>query len=568
MKNIVLAALLLTGLVTLFGSQAMAQDVCPRGTAGSDLPQPPDLYSQNGVLNVSMSYQTTMDAEGRTLFCFVTSDGAESPTLHVNPGDTINITLTNMLTNAPGAPAEIMASGKDVCGNATMLTTSVNMHFHGTNTSPNCHSDETIHTLVNPGDTFKYSLHIPKDEPPGLYWYHPHVHGISSPAVQGGATGAIEVEGIANVQPAVAGLPERFIVLRDQQFVEFPDSTLAPYWDVSVNYVPVSYPHYPPAIVKMQTGSKEFWRVVNADANTIMDLQVVYDGVVQPLQVVALDGVPTGSKDGTRKGTIVTKTDILLPPAGRAEFILTAPSSSSVNAVFKTLTIEGGPAADVNPERPLIKIMATAAPAKLPRMPAPNGAPRKFRFDDLANAKVTATRHLYFSEISQTHVQQKPPGQREFHPTRFFITVVGQTETLFNPNNPPAIVTTKGAVEEWKIENRTQEVHEFHIHQVHFLVQEINGVRIPKDQQQLYDTFQVPYWDGETHPYPYIRVKMDFRGPTIGDFLYHCHILDHEDAGMMAIIRVKSPGHAGTGKQAAAKSKRMRFASAQAAQVH
>src|SRR6185437_670221 len=284
-----------------------------------------------------------------------------------------------------------------------MMTTSVNMHFHGTNTSPKCHSDETIRTLVNPGDTFKYSLHIPKDEPPGMYWYHPHVHGISSAAVQGGATGAIEVEGIANVQPAVAGLPERIIVLRDQQFVEFPDSTLAPFWDVSVNYVPVSYPHYPPAIVKMQAGSKEFWRVVNASANTIMDLQVTYDGVVQPLQVVAFDGVPTGSKDGTRKGTVVTKTDILLPPAGRAEFILAAPSSSSVNAVFKTLNIEGGPAADVNPERPLIKIMASAAPAKLPRMPAPNGAPRKMRFDDLANAKVTATRHLYFSEISQTH---------------------------------------------------------------------------------------------------------------------------------------------------------------------
>jgi hypothetical protein len=79
------------------------------------------------------------------------------------------------------------------------------------------------------------------------------------------------------------------------------------------------------------------------------------------------------------------------------------------------------------------------------------------------------------------------------------------------------------------------------MHQIHFLVEEVNGVKIPKDQQQLYDTFQVPYGTG-SRPFPSIKVKMDFRGPTVGDFVYHCHILDHEDGGMMAIIRVKPAG--------------------------
>ena len=111
-----------------------------------------------------------------------------------------------------GCPAEPTSAASP-----DMTATSVNMHFHGTNTSPRCHSDEVIRTLINSGETFNYTLHIPNDEPPGLYWYHPHVHGISSMAVQGGSTGAIEVEGIANVQPAVAGLPERYLVLRDQQ---------------------------------------------------------------------------------------------------------------------------------------------------------------------------------------------------------------------------------------------------------------------------------------------------------------------------------------------------------------
>jgi FtsP/CotA-like multicopper oxidase with cupredoxin domain len=120
----------------------------------------------------------------------------------------------------------------------------------------------------------------------------------------------------------------------------------------------------------------------------------------------------------------------------------------------------------------------------------------------------------------------------------FYITVDGQQNRLFDPNEPPAITTNKGAVEEWTIQNRSPEVHEFHIHQIHFLVEEVDGVKIPKDQQQFYDTYQVGYYDGVSETFPYIKVKMDFRGAVVGDFVYHCHILDHEDGGMMAKIRV------------------------------
>jgi FtsP/CotA-like multicopper oxidase with cupredoxin domain len=452
----------------------------------------------------------------------------------------------------------------DVCGTPDMTATSVNMHFHGTNTSPRCHSDEVIRTLINSGEAFDYTLRIPKDEPPGLYWYHPHIHGISSMAVQGGSTGAIEVEGIANVQPAVAGLPERYLVLRDQQRIIQghppgrslkPDGypfTPVPNWDVSVNYVPVSWPHYVPSVIRMQTGSKEFWRVVNAGANTILDIKVTYDGVAQPLQIVAFDGVPTGSKDGRRQGTIVTQKDILLAPSGRAEFIIAAPTSSSTVAMLSTAAIDGGPSSDNNPARPLAQIVATDAPASLPRMAAPKAPSRHLRFDDLANAKVTEQRVLYFSE------KNPPASPPEHEGTAFFITVDGQEELPYDPNNPPAITTTRGAVEEWTIQNRTAEVHEFHIHQVHFLVEAINGVPIPKRQQQLYDVFQVGYWTG-TGAYPSITAKLDFRGPTTGDFVYHCHILDHEDMGMMAIIRVL-PNNGGKVRQARARPRHVRIA--------
>jgi FtsP/CotA-like multicopper oxidase with cupredoxin domain len=80
-------------------------------------------------------------------------------------------------------------------------------------------------------------------------------------------------------------------------------------------------------------------------------------------------------------------------------------------------------------------------------------------------------------------------------------------------------------------------VHEFHIHQIHFQVRAINKTPVPLAQRQFRDTFQVPYWTG-TGPYPSVTLRMDFRGAVVGDFVYHCHILDHEDNGMMAIVRV------------------------------
>ncbi|HTT99867.1 MAG TPA: multicopper oxidase domain-containing protein, partial [Rhizomicrobium sp.] len=353
MKYILRGFLLVLSLTALMPATAWADGgICPRPAAQTEVLPPPDLYSVNGTLDVTMNYYTSVDDQGRTLFCFVTSDGKESPTLHVNPGDTIKINLTNQVPNPPGAPSEKMFTPDVACGSTVMTAASVNIHFHGTNTTPKCHSDEVIHTLINSGENFQYVLKIPKDEPPGLYWYHPHVHGTSSMMLQGGATGMIEVEGIANIQPAVSGLPERFIILRDQQFTESAGQgsglPAQPFWDTTINYVPVSFPAYHPAIIKMQSGSQEFWRVVNAGANTIMDVQVLYDGVAQPLQIVAFDGVPTGSKNGKHQGTIVTQTDIMLMPSARAEFIVAAPSSSVHKAQFVTRGIDGGPASDVN----------------------------------------------------------------------------------------------------------------------------------------------------------------------------------------------------------------------------
>lgn len=521
----------------LLPAVALAQPMqpCPRFPVGSNLMEPPDLFSHDGVLNVDLTYLTRVDQNGNTLYCFVTDNGTQSPTLHVHPGDLLAINFKNGLSASPGhahsMPSMTMSGPpSDACGAVVMTDTSVNIHYHGTNTPPVCHQDEVIKTLVNAGQTFQYRVQFPPDEPPGLYWYHPHVHGIAEAAVQGGASGAIIVEGIENVNPAVAGLRERVIVMRDNPVPGNPTpGGEVPSWDLSVNYIPIPYPSFTPAVLSMQPGERQFWRVANATADTILDLQVQYDGVPQPLQVIGLDGVPVGSQDGTGKGISYTATDIYLAPAARAEFIVAAPGPHVHNATFLTLDIDTGPDGDNDPQRPIATI-STQVPdtAALPAVPAVSGPPNRQRFAGLRQAQPTTTRNLYFSEVLQD--PSNPLG-----PTNFFITVDGQTPTLFSPDNPPAIVTTQGSVEDWIIENRAMENHEFHMHQIHFLVLEQNGVPVPNGQ--YLDMINIPYWSG-SGPYPSVKVRMDFRGQDIGDFVYHCHILGHEDNGMMAIIRV------------------------------
>ncbi len=90
----------------------------------------------------------------------------------------------------------MISNATDKCRDETETITSVNIHYHGTNTSPRCGSDEVIHTIINFGEIFQYSLKFPKSEAPDLYWYHPYVHGLSEGAVLGGGSGAIIVEGI------------------------------------------------------------------------------------------------------------------------------------------------------------------------------------------------------------------------------------------------------------------------------------------------------------------------------------------------------------------------------------
>jgi FtsP/CotA-like multicopper oxidase with cupredoxin domain len=123
-------------------------------------------------------------------------------------------------------------------------------------------------------------------------------------------------------------------------------------------------------------------------------------------------------------------------------------------------------------------------------------------------------------------------------PRNFYIALDGKTPVRFDPRSDiPEIVVKQGDVEDWIIENRSMELHDFHIHQLHFQLREWSGLAV--NEPFLRDTVNVPYYNGRMLGYPSVRLRMDFRDPNIvGTFVYHCHVLEHEDGGMMGRIQV------------------------------
>jgi FtsP/CotA-like multicopper oxidase with cupredoxin domain len=362
----------------------------------------------------------------------------------------------------------------------------------------------------------------------------------------------------------VAGLPERVLVIRDQDLLN-PDAPPSksepvvpkmlidrdgdsanngtgfgrPAKDLSLNFVPVPYPDYPPASLTMKPGERQLWRVLNASAVTYLNLAVLFRRDPQPLGIVGIDGVPLHAA-ADNASAIVWQDHIGVPPGARVEFIVTGPPLG-MPALLVTRAVDTGQGGENDPNRALAAITpAAGAPepvSKLPTATPPLPAATLPWLGDVAPVRV---RRLYFSEELSDPTNPNSA-------TTFFITVEGRAPAPFDPSSGvPDIVVRQGDVEDWIIENRSTELHAFHIHQLHFLLLDWSG--IPVSEPFLRDTVNVPYFNGRTLRYPSVRLRMDFRDPdTIGTFVYHCHLLEHEDGGMMGLVRVvpaSREGHA------------------------
>jgi FtsP/CotA-like multicopper oxidase with cupredoxin domain len=572
-------AWLLAGFLAVLGFPSLSlgqvapggaeKEICSRPHTGGILPEPEDLRTENGILKVELTYNNVRDASGQMRYCYLDKNGNQAPNLRLHPGDWLILSLKNNLQSA-SAPSqrhrsEMNAPSSGSCGGGMMDGLSTNLHVHGLSIPPVCHQDDVLHTLISPSDPpFEYRLQIPQDATPGVYWYHPHVHGSTNVQVQGGASGALIVEGIERAIPQVAGLPERVVIIRDQDLIHpnavpaasmvmpqmaplrDPDGDILnmggvgmPSKDLSVNFAAVPYPDYPPPLVLMKPNERQLWRLLNASAITYLDIRFLVNGDPQLLGEVSVDGAPVNasllkqSVEDTPAGQtgIIWQHNIELPPGARADVIVTSPPEG-VYANLMTQAVDTGPAGENDPIRPLLNIISKAG-APEPRTILPSSATPALTQASawLGTVKPVRERKLYFSERPS---DPNNPNSR----TVFMMTIDGQPPVPFDPaSQTPNMIVSNGDVEDWTIENRTRELHAFHIHQLHFLLLQSNGT--PADEPFLRDTVNVQYWDGKSSTYPSVKLRMDFRNPRIvGTFVYHCHLLEHEDGGMMGTIQV------------------------------
>ena len=568
---ILLAPCFLRG-ATKAGTRGSNQAFCPRATAGSAATEPLDVKSKDGILKVSLAVRNSLDSNGHMRYCYVDEHGNEAPTLRVQPGDTLAITLKNEIS----IPSPTLSGGAlghstvvkgtsakhEPCTGGAMGPAATNLHFHGLALPPVCHQDDTLKTLLEPGDPpFEYRVQIAKDQAPGLYWYHPHVHGFTEDQILGGASGAIIVEGMDRVAPRVAGLPERVFVIRDEKMPEASSADKAdlnrPTKQLSINYVPVPYPKYPPAIIKMKPLEPQFWRVLNASADTYVDLAVEFGGKRQALGPVALDGIPLHYGEPGAATYSPQQTHVFLPPASRAEFIISGPPPGVsghlvTNYVFRGASDDDKPVATKSATQPALRVglddvdaarpLASIIPSEEKPAPSVHGASLAPEPPPVSLSSVRAVRKrtLYFSEKL---VDPADPNSA----TLFFITEEGHQPAVFDPQNPePTITVHQGDVEDWTIENRSRESHVFHVHQLHFIV--VGGRTMRWEEPTLRDTVDLPAWDG-FRKYPSLILRMDFRDPRIvGTFPFHCHIAQHVDGGMMGTVRVEPASNAAGAK--------------------
>ena len=266
--------------------------------------------------------------------------------------------------------------------------------------------------------------------------------------------------------------------------------------------------------IEIAPEERQFWRIVNASPDRYLDLQL--DG--QTFEIVALDGMPLAYRD-PKHPTRVTD-HLLISPAGRVEAIVTGPPAGTHTAL-RTLCVDTGPDGDPNPAM----VLADIEPAS-PGRPSLT-QPSSYRMQD------------------QPHgVDRRPPAYKPIDVEPLEKTAPDFTVTFTEDKNgfyingqkfamdaPPMTTAQVGTYQHWRILNQSAELHPFHIHQVHFLAYAENGK--PVAQPAWLDTVNVPYGGS-------VDVILDFTNPVIkGMSVFHCHLLNHEDKGMMAKILFK-----------------------------
>lgn len=455
--------------------------------------EPPEIRSENGrlVAEVTVSPRT-IEIGGKRVTTNLYNGLFAPPTLRVRPGDKLVLTLRNRMEGG------------------------TNLHFHGTNVSPQSPADN-VYIRIAPGEDYRYEVDFPKDHPQGLFWYHPHWHGTTEYQIGGGLSGLLSVDDVLDPWPELKGITRRHILLRDIQIVDGkvpnpPDPSSPTLRTVNGQVNPT---------IAIRPGEIQLWRVGNVGADIFYDLEIEGHKIYEV------------ARDGSRRNQLMAHDHLLLPTSARSEFLVVGGPPGEY--VFRTREIDMGPAGDPHPRTTLATLVSSGPAQTDVKLPGDFPAAT-----DLRTASTCCQRAIDFSETANGD--------------QFCINNVQTNMSLINTR------VRLGCIEEWTINNCSAENHVFHHHQLQFQVIKKNGQDVPFTGWQ--DTVTVDYrvqdaqhpnrckCDAQGNctdctcptandPWGSVVVRIPYLNPVIeGKSIYHCHIGEHEDAGMMQTLEI------------------------------
>lgn len=485
-----ISRLLILASIFILPLSAVAQDV----RKGPPLVDPPDVSSKDGVLSTELTVAPhTIEVGGKRVTTHLYNGRFAPPTIRVRPGDQLRLKLRN----------------RKIDGNT-------NLHYHGTNVSPKPPAD-SVFIKVAPNEDYQYVVDFPKDHPQGLFWYHPHWHGTTEYQIGSGLSGLLSVDGVLDPWPELKDIKQRNIILRDIQIVKGkvpnpPDPGNPTMRLVNGQLNPT---------ISIRPGEIQLWRIGNIGADIFYDLEIEGHKIYEI------------ARDGFRTNQLVEYDHLLLPTSSRTEFLVVGGEPGEY--VFRTREIDMGPAGDPHPKTQLATLVVSG------ERDTSHTLPTKFQeVTDLRDEEICCQRTFDFSETSDGN--------------QFCVNNVGTKMDVVNTT------VRIGCVEEWTINNCTGENHSFHHHQLQFQVIKMNAKDVEFTGWQ--DTVFVPYRaQDKDHPnrcrcddqgncfdctcptaedpHGSVVVRISYKNPVIeGKAVYHCHIGEHEDNGMMQVINM------------------------------
>lgn len=474
----------------------------------SDFQNPEVIYSKDGYLETTLDVRFGRHNIGGCPTKLRNYNGRlVGPTLRVKPGDTLLVRLTNSLPPETEPPPEDhnIPHGFNI----------TNLHTHGLHVSPAGNSDNVMLT-IKPGQKFDYEIKVPRDHPPGTFWYHAHVHGSTAIQVSSGMHGAIIIEGGLDKVPQIHAAKEKIWMLQqisyDQQgrVENFKESFSPTSWEDHKRQPTVNGQMVP--IIRMQPGEVQRWRLVHAGIRESIYFQVKEHEVHE----LAVDGLALGKVD--------TWDIIELQPGYRSDILVKAAQKEGEYWIVDA-QIHAAQSMFNRPETEKIlgKLIVSGTPKPMP-LPKSEALANLRPHQDIRDDEITGNQEVRFS------------------------IEVKDGKALFMVNERPFSADhvrklKLGKVEEWLVSVPKTSVapnHPFHIH-----VNPFQHTRTgPDGNPEIVwrDTLMIRQGFPERLRTRYERY--------VGMFVLHCHILDHEDQGMMELVEVVDNlegGHGGHG---------------------